>query len=412
MGLVNGKISVHEDAIPFLHLPKRHVINLREAFHDIAEGFSLNIDEFWDIIRLSLKEYLEYIDEKKFEHVSKKLFYLYLDNKDGDIGDHPKESADILVDSFEFISSICLLSGMNVEDKIEFLFIMYTFDESGSMATDDFTLMCSRCLSGLRKVCIELPEPNSICNAEDTALAAFASKVFNQSLDNKMISNRRRQIMGKDTFLNFVSSNPEILCWISCLDNVDETPIRRKDMKCNSNVENFSFDRLTQVHNFRLSNSIHYIHSNQNSGHDSAGLPLNCDIKSNCFGAYPSTALTLEWVYGLNSSYTRQHVHYIPGSDSIVYPAGSMCVILTKSDESDKKLKQKFYHGHSDYVSCICITNDNQSEPIVASGEIGLQPIIHVWSVNSVELHSILHGVHSVSPQYHEYPFPTDLKSL
>ena len=116
MGQTFGKASLPKDFANFYNLPKNVVYELWEAFNDVAEGFGLTPIEFQEIMRVSIKDFTglteDHIDEK-----SLKLFYMY----DTDENE--------LVDSLEFLSSMALLSGMELEDKIRFIFGIVWFSD-------------------------------------------------------------------------------------------------------------------------------------------------------------------------------------------------------------------------------------------------------------------------------------------
>ena len=59
MGQTVGKAPLLPSTLPFLNLPSNIILELFEAFNDIAEGFGLTLDEFQEIVRVTLKEYVE-----------------------------------------------------------------------------------------------------------------------------------------------------------------------------------------------------------------------------------------------------------------------------------------------------------------------------------------------------------------
>ena len=85
--------------------------DLWEAFNDIAEGFGLTIEEFQEILKSALMEYLS-LTEKLLNIDADQVFRTFDDDENN------------LVDSLEFLSSFALLSGMTPEEKIRFIFAM------------------------------------------------------------------------------------------------------------------------------------------------------------------------------------------------------------------------------------------------------------------------------------------------
>ncbi len=89
----------------FFTVPKTCVYDLWEAFNDIAEGFGLTIEEFQEIIKSALLEYLA-VTERALNTDTEKVFRLFDDDENN------------LMDSLEFLSAFALLSGMTPEEKI------------------------------------------------------------------------------------------------------------------------------------------------------------------------------------------------------------------------------------------------------------------------------------------------------
>ena len=358
MGQVAGTIKVHPDAIPFMYLPRGRVIDLREAFHDVAEGFGLTLEEFQDIIRFSLKEYLDtseiyssYFDQK-LNGMGQMLFELY----------HRGNERNNLVDSFEFICSICLLSGMSISEKLNFIFDVFDFDESGMISVEEFTLMLRCCLLGLFKVCSVLPGPAGIPN--DSELSRFCSIAFDPNISANLIEqyDGGRVFLPKKNFIEFASNVAEIRSWLDCLDTLEDLGVPvNNTIDLRSHRDYMGLDRRTITN-----------------------IP-----SSDC---YPSHYMRLKRVLGVNGYMTKNHVHYIPNSNDIVYPAGSICVKLDYN-----RHEQQFYNGHMDCVTCISVNDEMEDGPIAASGELGSKPSIHIWSLTTMKMQNILKGFHQVS---------------
>ena len=406
MGQVVGKISVHPDAVPFMLLPGSIVMEVREAFHDIAEGFGLTLEEFQNIIRISLKEYLDMAEiyssyfDQKLTSMSQLLFQLY----------HRGNESNELVDSFEFICSICLLSGMSISDKLNFVFEVFDFDESGMISVEELTLMLRCCLLGLSKACNELPTPSDI--PKDSDLAAFASIVFDPSITSTLTEqyDGGRVMLVKASFIEFASNIPEIRSWLDCLKNIEDIERFPPNGSITNPLKNHvEHKRATFEQSLHLKNSVksslnhsmipcHVKDLSENntlkqSRYNSSGIVEGEGIKhiASCDIEYPFHTLKLKWVYGLNGFNTKNHVHYIPHSDDVIYPAGSICVKLTSN-----RNEQHFYFGHTDYVTCISMRSNKKTGAIAASGDLATKPSIHIWSPKTMTLHTVLQGFHKV----------------
>lgn len=80
---------------------------------------------------------------------------------------------------------------------------------------------------------------------------------------------------------------------------------------------------------------------------------------------------------------------YLADNESIVYPAAAACIIL-----HIRQGTQKFYTQHTDDIISLAVHNGEKYGNIVASGQIGENPTIHVWNAETRETRSILSGKH------------------
>eukprot|EP01035_Chromulina_nebulosa_P034703 gene34703-46586_t len=139
MGQTIGRAPLPIGGRKFMNLPRSCIYDLWEAFNDIAEGFGLTVEEFQEIIKSALLEFLR-VTERQLNSDSDAVFRLLDDDSNN------------LVDSLEFISTFALISAMTPEEKIRFIFAMYDFDESGVLTLDEMVLSFRSSLSGLAKL--------------------------------------------------------------------------------------------------------------------------------------------------------------------------------------------------------------------------------------------------------------------
>jgi Ca2+-binding EF-hand superfamily protein len=139
MGQTLGRAPLPPGCKRFLNLPRSCIYDLWEAFNDIAEGFGLTIDEFQEILKSALMEYLA-VTERTLNGDTDLVFRAFDDDENN------------LVDSLEFLSSFALLSGMTPEEKVRFIFAMYDFDETQLLSLDEMVLAFRSTLSGLSKL--------------------------------------------------------------------------------------------------------------------------------------------------------------------------------------------------------------------------------------------------------------------
>ncbi len=108
-------------------------------------------------------------------------------------------------------------------------------------------------------------------------------------------------------------------------------------------------------------------------------------------------SLRLQWIHGFSSAGIRGNVRY-NDLGRIIYPAGGVCVVLSKtgagggsggggafgsatgSKNSLAKGSQHFQTCHAEQLQCVAVHPD---ERIVATGEAGTSPSIYVWESSS-----------------------------
>jgi Ca2+-binding EF-hand superfamily protein len=283
----------------FTNLPKSNIYELWEAFNDIAEGFGLALDEFLEIIRVCLKDYLEY-NEKKLDQVGKAVFTTFDDD------------ANDLVDALEFLASFAVLSGMTPTEKMRFIFGIFDFDESGVLSVDEMVLCLRTTISGLCKLsAIDAPLETEI---ENIAVQAFGDL---KSIEGSMIT--------RDKFVNFCSSSPEICSWLEYYGDLDEfgiEPVDSGDAQCDLLVAYGA--RVIERTAFEFAGMDVDSGGMAAARIESRGLAVNiCSalpwqgvvpfsepsgVPPKIPDSAPDVHLTLEWVYGFNAKHSRQSV--------------------------------------------------------------------------------------------------------
>jgi len=100
----------------------------------------------------------------------------------------------------------------------------------------------------------------------------------------------------------------------------------------------------------------------------------------------PSKKLELEYVYGYRAIDSRQNLFYTSDPSKVVYMTAALGVVLDKNSNT-----QRFFGGgdikdtssHNDDIMALAITPDRK---IVATGQVGKNPIICVWSAEDCSL--------------------------
>ena len=112
----------------------------------------------------------------------------------------------------------------------------------------------------------------------------------------------------------------------------------------------------------------------------------------------PSVELRLEYVYGYKNFAGGQNLFYTVNPDVIVYPSGSMVVLLDKTSNSQRFLGAgdlREVGSHSDDILSLTVSEDRS---YVATGEIGNNPMICVWKLGewTQPIHSFDQGEDSL----------------
>ena len=127
-----------------------------------------------------------------------------------------------LVDALEFLSAMCIISGMSQSQKIQFIFGVFDFDESGLLTVDEMILALRSTISGLCKLSgIDLPPETEI---ERIAVGAFANA---KSIEGSTIE--------KQLFTKYCVNTPEVVSWMEFYADIVETskPLdASNDKKC------------------------------------------------------------------------------------------------------------------------------------------------------------------------------------
>mmetsp|Transcript_31554 Transcript_31554/g.75361 ORF Transcript_31554/g.75361 Transcript_31554/m.75361 type:complete len:114 (+) Transcript_31554:835-1176(+) len=112
MGQTIGRITVKGDVLPFTLLPGSLVITLKQSLEEVAESFGVTENELQQIVRISLQEYLSI---RASDEATASLFRLLS-------AGGPESNG--LVDSFELLATLCVLSGAQWMEKIEFVSLL------------------------------------------------------------------------------------------------------------------------------------------------------------------------------------------------------------------------------------------------------------------------------------------------
>lgn len=379
MGQTIGRAPLPLKCKKFLNLPRSCIYDIWEAFNDIAEGFGLTAEEFHDINKSALMEFLG-VTEKTLNLEVDAMFKLLDDDSNN------------LVDSLEFISSYALLSGMTVDEKLKFIFSLYDFDESTALTLDEMVLAFRSSLSGVAKIA-------KINPPTEAEIEAIIIQAFDSVKDAKTASGEFTEI-NRDDFLNFCRSTPEILSWVDYFDDLEEYDILQTAVSIPS----------YQLHQSVVRNDNNSVFMNPEASIYGA---LQCEKNNLIRSSLPRSTwqnvvtflapskipdaplecpphnVTLDWVYGYNGFNSRQNVSY-SAKGEVLYPAAAVCVIMDVQHQT-----QRHYLQHKDNISCLKSYTNEAGKTIVATGDFGQKPSIYVWECESLQTISVFKGFHS-----------------
>jgi hypothetical protein len=99
--------------------------------------------------------------------------------------------------------------------------------------------------------------------------------------------------------------------------------------------------------------------------------------------------LELDHIHGYRGFDCRDNLFYLADNESIVYPAAGAGVI-----HNTRVGTQTFYLKHTDDIISMAVHNGAKYGNIVASGQIGENPTIHIWKAKERKTISVLSGKH------------------
>jgi echinoderm microtubule-associated protein-like 6 len=161
---------------------------------------------------------------------------------------------------------------------------------------------------------------------------------------------------------------------------VDSKFKRTKINKIKS-TEGKEVDPLTLVH-FMAKMSAFADETNSNKKTNSEKNVVKQDI----------TGLKLSYVHGYRGNDCRDNLFYANDGNSIVYHAAGAGIVLDVASGN-----QSFYLEHDDDIISLCVNDNPKFKNVIATGQIGIKPVIHVWDCNTKETLSILSELHSNS---------------
>lgn len=98
--------------------------------------------------------------------------------------------------------------------------------------------------------------------------------------------------------------------------------------------------------------------------------------------------LSLSFVHGYRGFDARNNIVYNKLGHAVYHAAGAGIVYNTEDGT------QKFYLEHTDDIVSLALNNSSRYDNVIATGQVGVVPTIHIWDSVTLETFSIVQGFH------------------
>lgn len=191
MGQQIGRASLVPVADFFCNLSRRAIANLWHAFNDVADGFGISLEDFIEICSILKDEWK--ISRASISQKAAAFFYVMDTDKNG------------LIDALEFASTIAALSGMQIQEILEFVLSIYDFDGTQSLSIDEIALAFKSLTNGLCKLADQSPPKES----DIERLVATLFQHCLQSTDSSVLRIR------VSSLIESLTSHPDVRSWFA-----------------------------------------------------------------------------------------------------------------------------------------------------------------------------------------------------
>ncbi len=99
----------------------------------------------------------------------------------------------------------------------------------------------------------------------------------------------------------------------------------------------------------------------------------------------PSEGIKLEFIHGYRGYDCRNNLFYTQAGE-VVYHVAATGIVYNRDTHS-----QRFYLEHTDDILCLCV---HPLRDIIATGQVGRDPTIHIWDAATTKSQAILKGQH------------------
>ena len=107
-------------------------------------------------------------------------------------------------------------------------------------------------------------------------------------------------------------------------------------------------------------------------------------------------SISMNWAFGFHLNENKHPLYFLDdnGTEKIIYYTAKIVIIFfTKLNE------QKHYIEHEKEIQSLALSSCN----LIASGEHGNKPAIHIWDYNKLQSINIIRGIHKNGVLYMEF---------
>lgn len=286
-----------------------------------------------------------------------------------------------MIDALEFLATLVAVSGMNIIEKVQFIFDLYDFGECGALVLDELTLLLKSTVIGLTKISGDTPP--SFTEFEKLAKIVFASELTVNGRVVRNLENGTKLPQAK--FVTYCTHNPTLSSWLEYYDDLAPAAITTEPGPDFAGVivppRTAEYARRNALHRLNVVSMTEQIDEDKSQealteqpkpGQDADLQPAR--------SSRPGIKVALEWAYGYGAAGSRQNVYYTQGGD-IVWHAGEVGIVYTPQME-DRKATQQFMTAHSDLIVCLATSSDGR---LCATGEVGERPKVVVWDTSNID---------------------------
>lgn len=213
-----------------------------------------------------------------------------------------------------------------------------------------------------------------------------------------------------EAFVAYCLNTPEIISWIEYYDDLDEIGVEKNNQNNSSNSNGNNSNDSKELMPLHMLRTIHQetIISSTFGGlkrleYERKGLAKDILRKKNWQNVIPLLSparqsvnldvlpiqrFSMDWVYGYNAHSSKQNLFYTC-TGSMIYGAGGVCIVQDILQKT-----QSYFTQHKDLITCINIFHSNDSKTIVATGECGMRPVVHIWDSDTKKILSSIQGYH------------------